>query len=284
MNQTIASFLGALGTLKYYALVESKYRFLSHFGNLSGVTTKKRSPSIVVSLTTFPARFDKAFLCVESLLRQSLKPDHLVLWVAETDGTIPATLTKLEARGLQIRRCKDIRSYKKIIYALKEFPECAIVTADDDFFYPRHWLRDLYAAYLAEPQIIHCHRAHLATGGCDGMPAPYKEWSYGAPGVVGPSQLLFPTSGAGVLYPPHCFDEDVCNEELFLSLCPLADDVWLKAMLLKRGIACKKVSLLSPEFIQVKGTQEMALWRENVVQGKNDEQIRAVFKRFHLTL
>lgn len=86
------------------------------------------------------------------------------------------------------------------------------------------------------------------------------------------------------LYPPDCFDSDIGNEELFLELCPLADDVWLYAMSLKRGIERKKIRIDSPEYIQIKGTQEKALWRENVVHGKNDEQMRAVFERLGLTI
>lgn len=38
-------------------------------------------------------------------------------------------------------------SYKKIIPSLKEYPENIIFTCDDDIFYPKGWLKDLYEDY-----------------------------------------------------------------------------------------------------------------------------------------
>jgi hypothetical protein len=39
------------------------------------------------------------------------------------------------------------------------------------------------------------------------------------------SSLNFPIGGAGALYPPHCFTEEVSNEEVFMDICKYADDV-----------------------------------------------------------
>lgn len=201
MNTIFSDIRSALGSIEYYILVEGRYRLLSKFSKQSGITETKRTTPLIVSLTTFPARFDTVFLCIESLLQQSLRPDYLILWVAENDGQVPTTLIRLQDRGLHIKRCKDLRSYKKIIPTLKEYPRSVIVTADDDIFYPKHWLRELYEAYLKEPQFIHCHRAHLVTRNSNGLPAPYRAWNYGALGFAGPSKLLFPTGAGGVLYP-----------------------------------------------------------------------------------
>ena len=273
---------GVLGTIKYYLLVEFYYRMLATFGRQWGLSLQKRDVPVVVSLTTIPHRIDKVFLCIESLLRQSVKPDHVILWLSESERSIPKSLEKLEKRGLTIRFRKDIRSYTKIIYTLREYPGSLIVTADDDFFYPRGWLKDLFDAYESEPTFIHCHRAHLMAKDINGELKEYQDWSYGSPGFKGPSLLLFPTGAAGVLYPPGSLDEEVVNEKVFSDICPTADDVWLKAMSLLRGTLCKKVKSDQEEFIQIKGTQEQVLWRENVLNKKNDKQIRAVFQYYKL--
>lgn len=277
------AFVSFLGTLKYYIFVELYYRLLARFNSRIGVSDKKRTPPLIVSLTSFNERFNKLHLCIESLLQQSIKPDRLILWLsyAEKDR-IPPTITRLSDRGLEIKFCEDIRSYKKIIFALLEFPEALIATADDDIFYPKTWLADLYLSYQKEPQFIHCHRAHLMTKTQQGSLKPYKEWKFCANGIQGPSLLLFPTGEGGVLYAPNMLNQQVTNVDLFRELCPTADDVWLKAMSLLNAIPCKKIAANSKSFIQIKGTQSKALWKENTEQNKNDIQINSVFEHFSL--
>lgn len=57
-----------------------------------------------------------------------------MLWLSDTDKKIPSSLQNLTKRGLEIKYCKDIRSYTKIFYTLKEFPNALVVTSDDDIF------------------------------------------------------------------------------------------------------------------------------------------------------
>jgi hypothetical protein len=229
----------------FYIGMETFYRLSSFLSKRTGVTSTKRNPSLIVSLTTIPERMHKVHLCIESLLRQSCKPDYLMLWVSIPENKIPNRLVRLKKRGLQIRTCKDIRSYKKIIYTLKENPQSIIVTADDDVFYPKNWLKQLCDAYQREPRYIHCHRAHLMIKKPDGKLKKYKEWNFQAPGIQGPSLLLFSTGAGGVLYPPYSLSEEVFNEEKFMRLAPHHDDAWLKAMSLLKGTPYKKVSPFS---------------------------------------
>ena len=272
-----------IGTIKYLLRYEWLHHFLARFGRSHGVIREKRPTPVVVSLTSIPERLDKLHLCIESLLRQSCKPDYLILWLDETVvDPLPDALLRLKRRGLTIRRCRNIRSYKKIIFALKEYPNAIIVTADDDFFYPRHWLRELYTTYQQAPHLIHCHRAHLIITNDRHEPLPYHEWKFESPGVVGPSKLLFPTGAGGVLYPPASLHREVLNEEVFWKICPTSDDIWLKAMALMAGTSARKVRASQGDFVQVKGTQTTALWHENVVAGRNSEQLRAVFDKYGL--
>jgi len=226
----------------------------------------------------------KVHLCIESLLRQSCKPDHLILWVSVPEDKIPKKLARLKQRGLQIKFCKDIRSYRKIIYTLKGNPESLIVTADDDIFYPKDWLKQLYEAYQKEPQYIYCHRAHLMIKDVEGKLKKYMEWDFRSPGIQGPSLLLFPTGVGGVLYPPHSLSEEALNQEACMRLSPYNDDPWLKAMSLLKGTQCKKVSPFSPKYIHIRGVNKKALSKINLANGgkKNDEQIQAVFEYYNL--
>ena len=45
--------------------------------------TQKTEGRIIASLTTFPARIDNIWIVIESILRQSQKPDMLFLWLSK---------------------------------------------------------------------------------------------------------------------------------------------------------------------------------------------------------
>ena len=263
---------------------EFYYHLHSKFSNAVGVLGNRREVPLIVSLTSTPDRIRKVYLCIETLLCQSLKPDEIILWLPDTIGRddIPKSLQRLENRGLHIRLCRDIGPHTKLIYALKENPKSVIVTADDDVFYPGYWLEKLYKAYLKEPQYIHCYRAHLMISKSNGMLENYSEWGRFARGIVAPSFFLFPTGNGGVLYPPGSLNHEVFNEKLFTRLCPTADDAWFKAMSLLNGVACKKVTPFCDGFMLIKGTQANALYKRNREQNLYDEQIQAVFNHYNL--
>ena len=103
--------------------IELYYRVRAFFSKEEGITQHKRNPAVIVSLTTIPERIHKVHLCVELLLRQTLKPDYLMLWISIPEDKIPEKLDRLKQRGLQIRLCKDIGSYRKIFFTLKENPQ-----------------------------------------------------------------------------------------------------------------------------------------------------------------
>ena len=272
-----------------YCWIESIHHASVARSTQIGVTTNKRNPELIVSLTSIPERIGTVALCLDSLLRQSLKPDRLILWISESNepdrpvisqASLPADLLRLIPRGLEIRWCKDIRSFRKIVPTIQEHPTALIVTADDDIFYPRHWLKALYDAYQAEPQYVHCHRAHRIQYDTTGAPVPYNQWLMMADGYQGPSFDLFPTSGGGALYAPGHLHAEMLNESAFLSLCPKADDVWLKAMTILANAPCKKEAKKSFPLVEVRIPNNRTLWSENVTLNGNDPQIKAVAERY----
>ncbi len=244
---------------------------------------------IIVSLTTFDKRIDDVYLTIESLLQQSLKSDRIILWVSEQEFTasdIPHVLRLQERRGLEVRFCpEDLGSYKKYFYTLKQYPQSLILTVDDDILYPHDLVDQLYRNYQRSPNVIHCTRAHGMRLSSYDEVEPYKRWDRPCRDSR-PSLLTFPTGMGGVLYFPGCFDEQVLNKDLFMALCPHADDVWLKAMSLKQGILCKKIK--DPRdhrlrFPQIIGSQNHSLKRKNKSAcNGNDVKLKAVFEHFKL--
>jgi len=182
---------------------------------------------LIVSLTSFPARFDTLHLTLKSLLGQSIHPDKVILWIAFSDADLlPQKVIELKKWGLEINYCLDIRSYKKIIPVLDKYPHSYVVTADDDVYYWRNWLKELVDGYLHSEANVVCHRAHKIVLQGGGLPALYSDWSHLIGSTV-VSPLLFPTGLGGVLYAPGVFHQDVGNKILFFDLCYTTDDVWL---------------------------------------------------------
>ena len=239
-------------------------------------------PKLIVSLTSFPARIGLVYKAVASLYRQTLRPDKVILWLAESqfpkkETELPAELLDYRQLGFEIRWCaEDIRPHKKYYYAMQAFPEDLIVTVDDDLTYDPYMLETLYASYLHFPQAVSAVRAHLVTADKAGHIAPYREWIKEFSGIVGgPSMQLFSTSGAGTLYPPHCMDEAVFDIDGIKTLSPNADDLWLKIMQVRKGTPVVLVQKHIP--LQcVAGTQEEALCDANVAQNQNDVQLKNI--------
>lgn len=256
---------------------EACLRAHSRFSRQVGVS-RERSPELIVSLTSYPPRFRNLHVCLESLLRQKYRPTRIVLWIAGSDrDRLPRSVTRLECRGVEIRSCEDLRSYKKIIFTLREHPSAVIVTADDDVMYPETWLQRLHAAYVSEPQSIHCHRARLMAFDTKGNVYPYRYWRNVDEEMR--SMHLVPIGIGGVLYPPGCFAGDVLDESVFMELCETCDDIWLRAMSVIRHVPVHHLSDFPRNFSIIGGSQETALMDNNVTT-HNDRCIGRVFERY----
>lgn len=136
---------------KIVLLMEKSLSLRALLNRTPGVTFAKREIPIIVSLTSWERRLEKVYLSIESLLRQSIKPDYIFLWLSDKIESLPDSLQKTRLRGVDIFFRPDLGSYKKEIYVLREYPNALLVTADDDILYPKNWLEGLYKAYLDEP-------------------------------------------------------------------------------------------------------------------------------------
>jgi hypothetical protein len=250
-----------------------------------GITTQKRETQFIVSLTSFPARINDIWICIESLLRQTVQPDELILWLAESqfpDKKIPETLEKLKSRGLTIRFCEDLRSHKKYYYAMKEYPTDCIITFDDDLYYDANVLKRVVDLYHQYPNCICTNRAHEIILK-DGIVVPYKNWNHNVVTIVKPTNKLLATGGAGTLYPPNLLSSHVFDKELIKSLCFHADDVWLKLMATLNGTKVVTHSHYNKDFLTISSSQNEKLVSQNVFDGGNDTQFQKVCQHFTIT-
>ena len=196
---------------------------------------------VIVSLTSFPAAIDYATLAIKSILQGTLLPDKLVLYLTFDQFKqygIPEELRKIEKENdiFEIRDYpQDIRSYRKLIPALKDFPDDVIVTVDDDVNYDKDMLKDLIEMHKLYPDAIIANRAKIAD-----TSKPYRKWKklrwydfLSERIKIDPH--IIQTGVGGVLYPPHSLKPDMMDENLFVRLAPTTDDIWFWAAAISNG-------------------------------------------------
>ena len=255
-----------------------------------GVNTSARDEKVVITLTSYPKRIGTVYKVINTLLNQTYKPDMVVLWLApeqfpNKENDLPEGLLALRQYGLSIDWYRDIKSFKKLIPALKKYPDALLVTADDDIYYPPDWLEKLVVAHGKYPKCIVCHGAHRIRFDKDGLLLPYRKWKFGVYNCT-PSQDVFVTCGAGALYAPGVLHSDVTNESLFSELCPYADDIWFWAMAILNDTSIKVVDRHVKRIYAIYETDNSsALATLNMMEGnRNDEQLASILKCYPIIL
>lgn len=192
-------------------------------------------PMVVVTMTSFPQAITYATQAIRSLLDMSVLPDKLILYLTlsqfDTCG-LPDELQALSRSHsiFEIRNYdRDIRSYRKLIPALQDFPEAIIVTVDDDVHYHKHMLRDLLDLHKQMPQAVIAHRVKRIKAGQPYRKWPKYRWYDFLTRKIHCSFTNLQTGVGGVLYPPHCLNAKLLDEDLFTSMAPTTDDIWFWA-------------------------------------------------------
>lgn len=254
---------------------------LMHWGSLN---ESERTPRIIVSLTSFPARIEHVTEVLKRMLIQTVKPDEVVLWLSkeqfpERELELPNRLLEMKKYGVKIEWCDgDMKAYKKFLPALKRYPDDLIIIIDDDLIYPVDLVERLYHTHKCFPKAIIASRVHEIGIDKDGKIAPYGTWKKQCghdTNVV--KQDWFFTGGAGTLLPPHIFGEEMFETDVILDLCPWADDIWLNI-----NAAMQKVPIINVAanniLTRIDGTQEICLQKINIE--KNDIQLKNVITHY----
>ena len=251
-----------------------------------GVTNDKiAKEEVVVSLTTHGYRIYEASLAIESIMQGTVLPNRIVLWLDEQtqNQPLPQGLKKQQARGLEIRYTRDIKAYTKLLPAVKAFPDAAIVTIDDDIFYPEDTLELLLRGHAEHPESICAHYVKQITKKGKVFTSIPK-----LPPVnhVDASKKYFFEGFAGTLYPPHCFSNELFNEEVFMKTTPYADDVWYNVLALKENISifCPDYHYKYFPYRDNENGYDISLkqYNNNPKDCKNDKQFTATLKHFNL--
>ena len=194
---------------------------------------RKEAPiPVVVALTSYPPRITSTWRAVETLLRQTLKPQSIVLVLAKEefpDQQLPLSIRVRQRRGLDILWVdSNGKSYDKLIPVMEKHPHSAIITCDDDKYFPKHLVASLVDAHQTHPEAIIGARGWSMREALTGQGIRYGDnWVRARPGEVG--RHLFIPGGNGALYPPGSLSQGVKDLPRALEMCPTADDIWFWA-------------------------------------------------------
>lgn len=164
------------------------------------------------------------------------------------------------------------------------YPDATIITIDDDVIYMEDLVEKLLNAYISNPRHIYANRVHRIRLDDNGKPVRYNDWFWNK-GTSLPSSLNFFTGVGGVLYPAHCFNQEIFNEDVFMNLCPHADDIWFYAMALYNGVTVCKVFTHHPDGYDYYFTDDLfneSLSRINVLNNGNNQQWNKVISTYNL--
>ena len=239
---------------------------------------------IIVSLTSFPERISTVWITIQTLLHQSVKPQRIILWLAEDQfpnrkSDIPQSLLRLEEYGLEIHFCDNLFPHKKYYYTIKNYPDNKVITVDDDIFYPENLIEELEKLSYEFPGCICCTWAHEITTS-EGKLQPYRQWKHCVMDGGRPSIKIIPIGCGGVLYPAHSLAEEVFDKGDIKALCLRTDDLWLKSMAVKKGIKSVRWRKNTPIFYSNISSQDSALYHQNLSKNRNDECLSKILAKY----
>lgn len=204
---------------------------------------QNRKERIIVSLTSFPVRFNNLWLVLESMLGQSMQPDMIIVWLCRDEvpslDMLPQSLKKIQNRGVEFRFCdKNLRSYNKFYYTCQRYPNDYVITIDDDIVYPKTLIENLMNLHERYPEAICCNAGMLLTLNENGDIDSLANWRIFEEEMK--SNFIMAQGVGGVLYPPHSLPDYTFRDDVFTAVCPRDDDTWLHVMEFMNGTSVIK--------------------------------------------
>lgn len=249
-----------------------------------------REGGVTVSLTAIPSRIGRLWIVLDSLMRQTVRPDRIVVALTQEEfpegmAQLPSSLKAFVPLGVEIVFLPyNLKCHNKYFHALRHCADSCVITVDDDCWYSRDTISRLMRLHESYPDAVVSNIARVID--MDHFHT-YKAWAK-SPVAAAPDHRNVALGFGAILYPPQfarrCADagHDIFDKELIRSLAPTTDDLWLKAMEMLSGIkvAC---GTFYPNPVTVTGSQKISLRSVNKgSENRNDIQWRALDARFNL--
>lgn len=236
---------------------------------------------IIVSFTSYPPRISGVHEVVESLYRQTVPADEIVLYLSldefpGREANLPGKLVDLNGQnGFRIKWVhENLKSHKKYYYALREYKEAVVITVDDDKIYAETMIADLMKSYERFPHAVSARITRIMLKK-DKELEPYDKWDqigYAEKYTDVPRMDLCAIGAGGICYPPSLANEGWFDREIIADVSENCDDLWLKYNEIMNGIPVVHTQP-SQEDITIENSQICRLSADNLLGGKNDQCI-----------
>jgi hypothetical protein len=142
--------------------------------------------------------------------------------------------------------------------------------------YPSTWLENLMAEDRSDAYVgVRCHKMAF---GPNQMLCSYEAWPKDIAWRSQPSHDVFITGCGGAIIYPERIAPSFRDRKKILEICPISDDILLKAAHLAAGIPGYKTKFSFP-CLEIPGSEASGLFLANVDQSRNDHQM-VIVKRY----
>ena len=186
---------------------------------------------IILSCTTTNERLNLLFYMVESLKKQTLKPDLFFVNISSEPYLFDEGITNipfwLNNDFVKINWVKNTGPYRKLLPVIEKVDSGDIlITADDDVLYNPLWLKDLVQLAEKHPQHIICTRARVMKKNVFGCWQNYINWEP-IEGIK-EGMLLLPIGCGGIVFRKNLVDMDFLLNPISQKISPTTDDLWFR--------------------------------------------------------
>lgn len=245
---------------------------------------QKREHILTCTLTTFPDRIDSVQYTVKSLFNQSVKPDRIVLWLAEEEfrrKEFPDSIKELQKRGLEIRYCDNLFGHKRNYKFIEEQKvNELLIMFDDDIIFPYYMIERLYDKWKEYPNAIICDRGQLLTFDGDEVLNPGRWSSISDVGLDSPSYRILASPGGGCLVPPNSLYKDANDPEKIKKYALRTDDIWLMFMAAQNNTKILRTYKHHRIFILSESQQTVQLGKEAIYNGGYMRTFEALAEKY----
>lgn len=230
---------------------------------------------VIITLTSYPGRISKVCKVIESLWKQQVRAEKIILYLSqdefpERENNLPKELLNmLGQNGFSIQWVEgNLKSHKKYYYALQIYRDNIVITVDDDVIYAKTLVSDLLSGYKKYPKAVSARRTRIITRDGEYL-AKYNNWdNYNGELGNTPRVDLCAIGVGGVLYPPACTSGRWFDQNSLTALAGNQDDLWLKYNEIVENIPVMYIKPTEDD-IRIESLQDTALYMENGA-GAND--------------
>lgn len=242
--------------------------------------------NFIVSIASYSKRINTLHICLESLYKQTVMPQKIILYLDNTvsPDNIPREVLSYVDKGMEIVFVSDdIKSHNKYYYTFKNYPNTIVITVDDDVIYEKNTFYNLLQIHNKYPDAVCANRVTYMRFFPDKTLMPYTNWYSEYSELRCPSKKLVAVGVGGILYPPHIFTREIFDKSCIINLALTADDLWLKIMELQNNIPVVWTGKLPQHPPRIPNTMEVSLWR-NINKYMNDEYIKKLIAYYNIDI